>query len=273
MPVALFVRHGRSTANTSGVLSGWTPGVELDDRGRDQAAALAARLQRLPVRRVVTSPLTRCRMTTDILAAAVPEATVDVDDRLGECRYGAWTGRRLGDLVREPLWRVVQEHASAARFPDGEEYPGESMAQMATRAMAAVRDVDAEVTSRYGADALWVAVSHGDVIKAILADASGAHLDHLQRFVVDPGSLSVVRYTERRPFVIRVNDTCADLSTLIPSAPSPSGEEATDNAAMAGEGAAPGDPPGDPDTRPAGENWSAPDPADAVPGGGAGGGF
>ncbi len=213
-------------------------------------------------------------MTTEILAATLPEASVDVDDRLGECRYGAWTGRQLRDLVKEPLWRVVQEHPSAARFPDGEEYLGESMAQMATRAIAAVRDVDAEVTSRYGADALWVAVSHGDVIKAILADASGAHLDHLQRFVVDPGSLSAVRYTERRPFVIRVNDTCADLRTLIPPEP-PSGEEATDGAEMidgagqndgadAGSGAEPGAPRG---------IWSAPDPADAVPGGGAGGGF
>ncbi|MDN5567584.1 MAG: histidine phosphatase family protein, partial [Paracoccus sp. (in: a-proteobacteria)] len=65
-----------------------------------------------------------------------------------------------------------------------------------------------------GRDVLWVACSHGDVIKSILADAYGMHLDQFQRIVVDPASLSVVRYTPHRPFVLRVNDTGGDLTGL-----------------------------------------------------------
>ena len=57
MPTLLLVRHGRSTANTAGILAGWTPGVELDAHGREQAEGLAGRLAGLPVSRVVSSPL------------------------------------------------------------------------------------------------------------------------------------------------------------------------------------------------------------------------
>ena len=65
-------------------------------------------------------------------------------------------------------------------------------------------------------DALWVACSHGDVIKAILADALGLHLDQFQRLVVDPCSVSVVRYTATRPYVLRSNDAGSDLAAFAP---------------------------------------------------------
>ena len=94
---------------------------------------------------------------------------------------------------------MVQDHPSAARFPDSEEFPGESIAEMQLRAVRAIRATDAAVARDHGPDALWVAVSHGDVIKSVIADAAGAHLDQFQRIMVDPASLSVVRYTERRP--------------------------------------------------------------------------
>lgn len=219
MATVLLLRHGRTAANTSGVLAGWTPGIGLDDRGREQAEALAARIADagITVCRVVSSPLQRCQETAAIVVAKAAEGIpIEEDDRLGEARYGAWTGRRLGELAKEELWRVVQDQPSAARFPDGDVYPGESMAQMQSRALDAVRGLDAEVEKAHGADAIWVAVSHGDVIKSILADAAGAHLDQFQRIQVDPASVSVVRYTARRPFLLRSNDTGGDLGALRP---------------------------------------------------------
>jgi probable phosphomutase (TIGR03848 family) len=230
----LLVRHGRTEANTSGVLAGWTPGIGLDDHGRGQAEALATRIAAagIEVRRVVSSPLQRCQETAAIVVAAAADGIpIEQDERLGEARYGSWTGRKLAELAKEDLWRVVQDQPSAARFPDGDEYPGESMAQMQSRALDAVRSLDAEVEKAHGADAVWVAVSHGDVIKAILADAAGAHLDQFQRIQVDPASVSVVRYTARRPFLLRSNDTGGDLGPLKPR-PKPAtpteGEDATD---------------------------------------------
>jgi probable phosphomutase (TIGR03848 family) len=220
----LLVRHGRTAANATGVLAGWTPGVGLDDTGRAQAAALAQRMSVLPISLAVSSPLQRCQETgAAILAVPGPEGhprpELLTDDRLGECRYGDWTGRPLKDLAQEPLWRVVQAHPSAAVFPGAE---GEPMATMQHRAVSAIREFDAAVAAEHGPNALWIALSHGDVIKAILADALGMHLDGFQRLVVDPCSVSVVTFTPLRPFAVRVNDTGSDLASLVP-APVPEG--------------------------------------------------
>jgi probable phosphomutase (TIGR03848 family) len=218
VPTCLLIRHGRTASNANGTLAGWTEGVDLDDVGRGQVADLAERLRGLPIRAVVSSPLQRCVETAQIVVSALADVTVDTDDRLGECRYGAWTGGSLKELAKEPLWRTVQDQPSAARFPDGEMFAGESIAQMQARGLQAVRDIDAAVNAEHGPRALWALVSHGDVIKSILADAAGAHLDHFQRIIVGPASLSVVSYTDRRPFLVRVNDGGTDLSGLLPPA-------------------------------------------------------
>ncbi len=208
MPTVILLRHGRTTANTGGVLAGWTPGVLLDERGVEQVGAVAQRLAQVPLAAIVSSPLERCRQTAEAVAAG-RELTVQDDDRLGEARYGDWTGRTLKELVKEPMWKVVQQHPSAAVFPGPE---GEGLAQTQARAVAAVRSWNAALPP----DAVWLACSHGDVIKSILADALGLHLDQFQRIVVDPASISVVTYTETRPFVLRINDTGGDVSPLIP---------------------------------------------------------
>ena len=208
MSTVLLVRHGL-TALTGPVLAGRTGGVHLDDRGRAQAENLARRMATLPLAAVVTSPLERCVETADAIAAAqAAPPQRNADERLIECDYGDWTGRALKELVRDPLWKLVQTQPSAVRFPSGEALP-----EVAARAVQAVRDWDA----RLGADALWVACSHGDVIKAVLADALGLHLDQFQRIVVDPCSTSIVRYTDSRPYVMRVNDMGSDLTPYVPS--------------------------------------------------------
>ena len=208
MTTVLLLRHGRTTANAGGVLAGWTPGVQLDEAGTAQVRAVGERLAKVPLAAIVSSPLERCRQTADAVAAG-RELEVQSDDRLGEARYGDWTGKTIKELVKDPLWKVVQQHPSAAVFPGPE---GEGLAQTQARAVAAVREWNAKL----GPDAVWLACSHGDVIKAVLADALGLHLDQFQRIVVDPASLSVVTYTETRPFVVRINDTGGDVSALVP---------------------------------------------------------
>ena len=217
MPTVLLLRHGL-TAMTGPVLAGRTPAVHLDERGQAQAAAVADRLAVLPLAAVYTSPLERCAETARAVTRAQKAAGRTVpqrsDRRLLECDYGDWTGRRIDSLAKDPLWPVVQSHPSGVRFPGGE-----SMAAMAERAVRAVRDLDASVGERSGPEALWVACSHGDVIKAILADALGMHLDLFQRLVVDPCSVSAVRYTAGRPFVLSTNDTAGELSRFLPPPP------------------------------------------------------
>ncbi|AXI85895.1 MSMEG_4193 family putative phosphomutase [Actinospica acidiphila] len=210
MPTLLLVRHGRSTANTEGLLAGWTPGVHLDDRGAAQAAALPGRLAPLPLAEVVTSPLDRCRETVAPLLQARPGLTHHTDERVGECHYGDWTGRKLAELKDEPLMEVVQAHPSAAAFPGGE-----SMRAMQTRAAEAVREWNARVERDHGPDAVYLMCSHGDIIKSLVADALGLHLDLFQRISVEPCSITAIRYTRLRPFLLRLGDT-GDFASLAP---------------------------------------------------------
>lgn len=207
MTTLLLVRHGLTDANTGGLLAGWTPGVHLAEKGREQVGALANRLAAVPVAAVVSSPLERCRETAAALLAD-RDMDVVVDDRLGECRYGDWTGQELKKLVKDPMWKVVQAHPSAAVFPGGE-----ALRETQARAVTAIRERNQEL----GADATWIAVTHGDVIKSVLADALGMHLDLFQRIIVDPCSVSVVRYTELRPFVVRMNDVGGTVDDLLPA--------------------------------------------------------
>lgn len=227
MTTVLLIRHGRSTANTAGILAGRTPGIDLDELGRDQAVRLAARLAEVPLDAVVASPLERTRQTAQPLLAARPEALFELDERFTECDYGTWSGRTLKSLAEEPLWRTVQAHPAAAAFPDGE-----SLAAVSARAVAAVRSWNAKL----GEQAAYAVVSHGDVIKAITADALGLHLDLFQRLQIDPCSLTVVRYHGTRPTVLRVNDLGGDVRALIPAAPAPEAGEAGDAPVGGGAG-------------------------------------
>jgi probable phosphomutase (TIGR03848 family) len=222
----LLVRHGL-TAATGHTLSGWTPGIPLDERGTAQARALGARLAGLPLDAIVSSPLDRCQQTATAIAAEGrppgSASTVQTDERVGECHYGDWTGQELKVLAKDPLWKVVQAHPSAVRFPGPD---GEAMADMQHRAVTAVRDWNA----RLGDKATYLVCSHGDVIKALIADALGLHLDLSQRIQADPCSLTVIRYTSLRPFLLRMNDLGGGVEDLLPRP-----EEDTADAAADGQ--------------------------------------
>ena len=212
MATVILVRHGRSTANTAGVLAGRTPGVLLDDTGLDQAKRTAERLAAVPLARIVTSPLERTRQTADALLAlqdAASPASLTIEDAITECDYGDWQNRKLKDLAGEPLWKTVTQNPSRAIFPGGE-----SLADMQNRAVAAVRRHDAQITGEHGKDAVWAAVSHGDIIKSVIADAYGMPFDNFQRVHADPASVTVIRYTDADPHVLCVNTTAGDLSWL-----------------------------------------------------------
>ena len=212
----LLLRHARSTSNVAGTLAGRLPGIGLDETGLAQAQQVAEQLAGVEIARIVSSPAERCLATLAPLAAATGLA-VETDDRLAEVDYGSWSGRKLGDLAKEDLWRVVQQRPSAAVFPDGE-----GLADVSARAIAAIRALAAGPVP-------VLVCSHGDVLKAILADALGIHLDGFQRINVAPASLSVVRYSTARPMVERINQT-SDLSALFPPPPPDPGASPTEPA-------------------------------------------
>ncbi len=191
------------------------PGPVRVDAGRPPRRARSRpgrRARRSPARHPPRAPSSPRRWSAAVRPprrcwrGASRRPPLHVDERVGEVRYGSWTGRELKALRKEPLWTVIQAHPSAAVFPDGE-----GLAAMSARAVAAVRDWNA----RLGPEATYALVSHADVIKAIVADALGLHLDGYQRIAVDPCSLSVVRYGPRGTLVERVNDGGGSVAGLV----------------------------------------------------------
>lgn len=212
MATVILVRHGRTTANASGVLAGRTPGISLDETGEAQAERTATRLATIPLAGIVSSPLERCQQTAGfIIRHQMNPPSLESAEDLTECDYGSWQGSKLSELSVQALWSKVQANPSAVTFPDGE-----SMAGMQARAVAEIRRLDADFEAKHGPDAVWVAVSHGDIIKSVLADALGMHLDLFQRINVGPASASIVHYGSGSPTVHSVNTEDGDLSWLAP---------------------------------------------------------
>lgn len=205
MTTCLLIRHGQSQANVDGVLAGHLDSPLTED-GLLQARRMAAGLHPVPIARIITSPLRRCRATADELVAEQPDpGAVVVDDRVAEVRYGAWTGRSLDELAKEELWRTVQGAPSTVTFPPSSEHDHESLAHTAARAWEAWSDWDERVNAEHDGSAVWALVSHGDVIKALLARALGLDLDAFQSIVVDPASVSIVHRHAGRTAVSGMN--------------------------------------------------------------------
>jgi probable phosphomutase (TIGR03848 family) len=203
MRLLVLVRHA-VTEHTGARLSGWLPGLHLSEEGRQQARALTERLEVVPVDALYTSPLERCQETAGFLAEAKGLKLETVED-LGEVRYGDWTGRELKQLVKEPLWKVVQATPSAARFPQGE-----SIYEMQARAVLATERL------REAHPGQTVAVcSHADVIKALVCHYLGMHLDLVQRVVVSPASVTAIAFGPV-PYLVRLNDTGGNADLVPP---------------------------------------------------------
>ena len=210
----VLIRHAHSEANAAGVLSGRLPNVHLSETGIEQANGLAKRLGAFPISEMRISPMERCFETVQpwINEFIIPkfskfEAVIDPD--LTEVDYGTWSGRKLSVLSKNKLWKTVQESPSRMYFPSGE-----GIAPMQSRAMQSVHELVS--VKKKGAA---VIVSHGDVIKSIIASALGMHLDEFQRIIIDPASVSILEYSSIKPRVILLNDSRATVTDLLVSAP------------------------------------------------------
>lgn len=193
MTTFFFVRHG-VTSHTGHKLSGWMPDIPLNDEGRRQAEAAADHLSGVSFKAVYSSPIDRCYETAKIVAAR-HSLKVLKDDALGEVDYGKWTDRSLRSLMRTKLWTTVQRWPAAMRFPEGETLRG-----VQARAVDAIEDLK-EAHPKGSV----CCVSHGDVIKLVLAHYLGVHIDLYQRIVVGPASTSVVSLGEFGPMILALN--------------------------------------------------------------------
>lgn len=196
MTQLLLIRHAVNDWVGTNRLAGWTPGVHLNDEGRQQAEALAQRLTKADLKAIYSSPLERTMETAEIIARP-HDLPLRIREGIGEARYGEWTGEKIEDLAKTDLWPVVQFHPSGARFPGGE-----ALREMQARA---VGEIDA-ICIDHPEDMVAV-ISHSDVIKAIIAHYAGMHFDLFQRLVIEPASLSILAFSKMGPRLVRLNDT------------------------------------------------------------------
>ena len=180
MTTFIVLRHAQSTANERGVLAGQLPGIHLTATGVSEAEAVRSALSGRKIDRILTSPLERCLETVEPLAAN-RKLKVIIDHRLIEMNYGRWSGKKLKLLSIRPMWRTIQSAPSQVRFPDGE-----SFVDMANR----VRDLLDSLRRKYPNESILL-VTHGDITKFIATYFMDLPLDHIQKFVVKPASISI----------------------------------------------------------------------------------
>jgi probable phosphoglycerate mutase len=192
----LFIRHGENEWTKSHKLAGRTPGVHLNDYGRQQAEALGQRLASLKLDAIYASPLERTVETAQAIAQHQP-VQVTTHDGLLEVDYGKWTGAKIKKLAKDPHWPVIQFHPSGAAFPGGE-----TMYGMQARFVQEVN----QLVTRHPGQTIAV-VGHADLIKAAVAHYLGIHFDLFQRIVISTTSITTILFLPTGPQVVGVNDT------------------------------------------------------------------
>lgn len=207
MTTLLLVRHATNDW-VKGHLAGWTPGVHLNEEGKQQAQALSQRMQPLPLTAVYSSPLERAIETAHALADPRNLPVQQVED-VGEVRYGEWNGASLKELAKHELWPGVQFYPSGTRFPGGE-----TLGEVQVRVVAALN----QLCANYAETDMIVVVSHADVIKLAVAYYAGIHIDLFQRLEIAPASLTALRFGRMGPRLMTLNAT-GSLDMLKPPEP------------------------------------------------------
>ena len=200
----ILLRHAHSIANESGILAGQLPGISLSKKGSQQAIALVDRIGKVSFDSIRMSPMQRCQET---LAPWLESSHSNglkkfiLDEKLIEMNYGSWSGKKLNSLAKQPLWKIIQKTPSKVEFPQGER-----MTAMQKRAVASIEEAVLEKSR-----GTHLFVSHGDVIKAMVASLLKMKLDNFQSLVINPASITMLEYDGDSARLILFNDNLTHL--------------------------------------------------------------
>lgn len=207
MTTVILLRHAHSVANEKGILAGRASGVSLSTKGKEQAELLTSRLGNARFKDIRISPLERCLATLEPWLQSQDTSVrkkILFDPNVSEVDYGDWTGKKLLALSLRKEWRVVQNTPSEMKFPKGE-----GLLQMQQRAEKALRQ-----SIKKAGTGVSLIVSHGDVIKSLIATALDLHLDKFQKIVIDPASISVLDFSKGSFRLLHLNDLTTNFEYL-----------------------------------------------------------
>ncbi len=194
MTTFLLIRHADTDAVGSYIAG--RSGLGLNLAGREQLEPLVARLRRQPIMGLYSSPLERTRVTAEPIARALG-LSVQIAHELNELDFGDWTGRSFDELAPDPDWRLYNVFRSGTRMPGGED-----MLQVQARAVGLVQRLREEQPGQ-----VLALVTHGDIVRAILAYYLGLAMDLFTRIEISPASVSALGFDAAGPHVLYVNQT------------------------------------------------------------------
>jgi probable phosphoglycerate mutase len=193
----VLLRHAHSVANEKNILAGRTPGIDLSEKGSVQAQNLIRRLGSIEFEQISISPIERCHQTiAPWLNSCSKTPKIVTDEDLSEVDYGTWSGKSLASLRRKSLWKIVAHHPSQMVFPGGESLL--AMQERALRSFYRLNEVKGKKPR--------LLVSHGDVIKSLVAHCLGMHLDQFQKLIIEPASLTIIDTHDGVSRLVRLND-------------------------------------------------------------------
>ena len=196
MPTLLLIRHGENDYIKTGKMAGRIPGVHLNERGREQAEALARALADVPIQAIFSSPLERAIETSEPIARS-RRLEVQIEAGLLESDVGKWQGRPWKSIRLMKAWKIVLHSPSRFRFPGGESFP-----EMQTRIVSALERI---VQIHKKPQDIVACVFHADPIKLAVSHFLGLPLDHFQRLSCDTGSLTVIYAGDSGANLVKLN--------------------------------------------------------------------
>jgi probable phosphoglycerate mutase len=198
----LLIRHGANPKVGKG-LTGWLPGVSLNEEGHRQAAALASFLSRAPISAIYSSPLERALETAGPLARA-KNLEIFCNPDFGEVHFGDWQGKEFTEIELDPQWSRFNNFRSGTRAPNGE-----SMLETQARMMRGLF----ALAESHGGETVAV-FSHADAIKCAISHLLGIPLDFHRRLEILPASITTIDIFPDAPVVRSVNVPCGVLNII-----------------------------------------------------------
>ena len=187
-----LVRHA-SHAELGNVLSGRSD-IGLSAAGQEEAVRVGKALAPRSPRAIHSSPRRRAVETAHAIASCV-KADIHVVDALDEIDFGTWAGARFATLAEDAAWQNWNRARASAKPPGGE-----TMVEVVERG---VRHIDSCTALDHGP---FVFVSHGDVIRGLIAHYLGLPLDRMLSFDVGPASISTVAVGDWGGRVVSINE-------------------------------------------------------------------
>jgi len=198
MTIILLIRHGENDS-IGKVLAGRTPGIHLNQKGKDQAERLADFLQKISLRAIYSSPLERA-CETAYPTSRLLNLPVITREGLLETDFGAWQGKPFSELRKDREWKNIKKISNNLQFPGGE-----SIQDVQNRIVKEMSFICKEHQTK---DVI-ACFTHSDVIRLGLAYYLNMPLNHYHHLTLDTASISTIDFRKDYTKIIHINH-CLD---------------------------------------------------------------